>query len=328
MPRKQTPKGSRKLETIHRGRVYWKPGEAHPLDTLNKEVSTIKAQLPGLLGELLSTAQQTVTRLNGILEAASESDDLTALFSQADHQAHQIIVERFRDRKHYHHLHAAFSLQRYKRLLGRLQTIHAALTLANDLLNAEETLSQEFLSAWRQSQKEEALPEEQQPEETPLETQEQKEAPTREEKRLIGLDKPLSDIISSVDQSRQILKDFEARLPELRRQLSTGQGWIEIFYVPKRHYKHEVIEYYHALRAWDKKKIPIPPEIDKAVHPEVKRIIQEGGKIPTRLRDEAYDITPVGPYAKYRWTENKQTYTISLGLLDDYPKFPFVPDGF
>jgi hypothetical protein len=318
----QKRKGPRKIEKSETGRVYWKPGKAHPLDVLYEEVDQIKAQLPGLLEELLSTAQQTTIRLNGMLEAARESNDLAALFSEADRQAHHLIVDRFHNRKHYDHLHAAFTLQRYKRLIGRLKTIQAALNLASDLLGAEETLSQEFLTTWRNSQQEE--PQEEEPKEAQPETQ-----LTIEEMRLQGLDEPLADIVSSVDQSRQFLRNFEAHLPELRRQLSRGQGWIEVFYVPKRHYKPEVIAYAKALRALQRKKIPIPPEVEQAVHLEVKRLIQAGAeKFPLELREEVYDITKVGPYAKYRWVEDGQTYTISLGLIDDYPPYPFVPEGF
>lgn len=322
----QKRKGPRKIEKSETGRVYWKPGKAHPLDVLYEEVDQIKAQLPGLLEELLSTAQQTTIRLNGMLEAARESNDLAALFSEADRQAHHLIVDRFHNRKHYDHLHAAFTLQRYKRLAGRLKTIQAALNLASDLLGAEETLSQEFLTTWRNSQQEEPQGTEEKAEETPLTTQPQL---TKEELRVQGLDLPLTEIVSSVDQAREMLRSFEARLPDLRRQLTTGQGWFEIFTVPKRHYKPEVIAYAKALTAWAKKKIPIPPEVEQALNPKVRRLIEAGAEdVPKELRLEVYDIVEVGPYAKYRWTEDGHTYTISLGLIDDYPPHPFVPEGF
>jgi hypothetical protein len=314
----------------------------------------MRAQLPGLVEELLSTAQQTTIRLNGILEAARESDDLSLIFSEADRKAHHLIVDRFHNRKHYDHLHAAFSLQRYKRLMGRLGTIQAALTLANDLLGAEETLSQEFLTTWRQSrQQEEGQPaeetEEVLPQDAQTEAEDQQEhpdepqplqfetdgqsatqqPPTKEELRVQGLDQPLTEIVSSVDQSRKYLRDFEARLPDLRRQLATGQGWFEVFFVSKRRYKSEVIAYAKALKRERKRKVPIPAEIANAIHPEIAQLIQAGvERFPTELREEVYDITKVGPYVKYRWLEGGRTYTISLGLIDDYPPYPFVPEGF
>jgi len=324
MPRREVPKQPRKIEESRKGRVYWKPGNPHPLDILREDLDQLKGQLPDLLTSLLSTAQQTVASLEAILSATAENDDLVAPFSQADHATRKIIIDRFNNRKHLSHLLLAWDCQRYKRLLGRLQTIQAALTLANDLLAAEETLSQEFLASWKGAREE--LP----PEELPSE--ESSEAPTertREELRVQGLDEPLTPVVSSVDQARQILRDFEARLPDLRRQLATGTGWFEVFFVPKRRYKAEVIAYAKALKASRKHQIPIPPEVEQAVHLEVRRLVQAGiSDFPRELRLEVYDIVEVGPYAKYRWTEGKQTYTISLGLLDDYPPYPFVPQGF
>ena len=73
----------------------------------------------------------------------------------------------------------------------------------------------------------------------------------------------------------------------------------------------------------------MPKEIEDAVHPEVRRLIQAGAeKFPPELREEVFNIVEVGPYAKYRWREKGQIYTISLGLDTDYPPFPFVPEGF
>jgi hypothetical protein len=325
MPRKYIPKEPRRIEEKRKGRVYWQPGEEHPLDILRDDLQQLKDQLPDLLHQLLATAQQTVTRLEEILSATGEGDDFIDSFSQGDRAVRLEIVNRFSDRKHLEHLLLAFSTQRHKRLLGRLQTIQAALTLANDLLAAEETLSQEFLATGTQSQEqeEEPLPKPKHSAPTNL---------TRGELRMRGLDEPLTPIVSSVDQARQILRNFEAHLPDLRRQLATGQGWFEVFFVPKRHYKAAVIAYDEALEALRKHKTPIPPEIESAIHPEVARLIRAGvtkhTDFPKELRLEVFDIVKVGPYAKYRWTEGKQTYTISLGLLDDYPPFPFVPEGF
>lgn len=321
MPRKYIPKEPRRIEKSITGRVYWQPGEEHPLDVLRDDLQQLKGQLPDLLQQLLATAQQTVTRLEEILAATSDSDDFLYSFSQADRTARKIIVDRFSNRKHLEHLLLAWSCQRYKRMLGRLQTIQAALTLASDLLAAEETLSQEFLTTWQNTQEQE-------------EEQEEKPRAThanlsRAELRVQGIDEPLAPVVSEVDQARQLLRDFEARLPDLRRQLTTGQGWFEVFHVPKRHFKPTVVAYAKALQALEERKIPIPTEIEQAVHPEVRQLIQAGvSKFPKELRLEVYDIAYVGPYVKYRWTEGKQTYTISLGLLDDYPPFPFTPQGF
>ncbi len=120
---------------------------------------------------------------------------------------------------------------------------------------------------------------------------------TKEELRLQRIDEPLTPIVGSVEQSRQRLRDFEARLPELRRQLTTRQGWFEVFSVPKRRLKREVIVYARALHASQKKKIPIPAEVEQAVHPEVRRLIQVRVEtFPPALRDEVYNTVYIGPY--------------------------------
>jgi len=150
-----------------------------------------------------------------------------------------------------------------------------------------------------------------------------------EEERVQGIKEPITNIVSSVDQSRELLRQFEASLPDLRRRLSTGTGWFEIFSVPKRNYSNKVIAYIKALKAWRKKQIPIPPEIDQALSAKAKRFIEAGvSDFPKELHEEVYVTIYVGPYVKYRWTEEKRTYTISLGLLEDYPPYPFTPEGF
>jgi hypothetical protein len=319
MPRKRTERGERKIEKRAVG-PYWRPGEDHPLDVLDNELQETRDQLPGLLEELLSAAQRTQIRLQSILDAEQANPDPEAPYTAADLVARRMIVDRFHNRKHLHHLTTLFMLQRRKRLLGRLRTIQAALDLVNNLLDEEETLSQEFLSSWSQAQATDT---------TSDKEEEPQAKPTREELRVQGLAEPLEPILSSVDQSRRLLRNFEAQLPDLRRQLASGRGWFEVFYVPKRHYKESVIAYAKALEVSQKRGIPIPQKIIDAIHPEVAKLIRAGSEtFPKQLRLEVYDIVNVGPYVKYRWKEQKQIYTISLGLDDDYPPFPFVPEGF
>lgn len=90
-------------------------------------------------------------------------------------------------------------------------------------------------------------------------------------------------------------------------------------------------------RAWNKHvetTLPIPEAIERAIDPRVAAIIRQtyplplSECIPPELRNVTYNIIMEGPYAKYRWREKKQTYTISLGLLNDYPEYPFIPKGF
>ncbi|GHO82500.1 hypothetical protein [Dictyobacter formicarum] len=120
-------------------------------------------------------------------------------------------------------------------------------------------------------------------------------------------------------------------MPELRRHLAASNGWFEVFFVPKRQTKRSIIAYATALEQEHTQGKPIPAELSQNLHPEVVRLLRRGISpldMPRHLRDEIYDITQLGPYVRYRWREQKHLSTISLGLLDDYPPFPFVPSGF
>ena len=321
----QRAREKKKIEESKKGRVYWKPGKPHPLDVLFKELDKLRKLIPDQLAALLTSAEQTVERLHTVLEATQDADDPTALFAPTNEEARLAAFDRFYNRKHSAHLLTIFTIQRYKRLVGRMNAIQAALDLANGLLEEEEAFSPAQLTAWRnpapKNQPEEEI--------ATLLAMEPQEEPNKAQLRLEGINEPLGPLVGSVEQSRRLLREFEAHLPELRRGLVTGQGWFEVFYVKKYHYKPEVANYIEALIALWNHKIPsIPPDVVNAVHPEVARLVRAGADIPKELRDVAYNYIEVGPYVKYRWKENKQTYTISLGLDDDYPPYPFVPAGF
>lgn len=321
MPRPRKEPGPRKIEKSQKGRVWWKPGEDHPLDKLDDELADLRDQLPTELEALLLAAHQTEQQLQA-LRQLEQDDDPAEAFTAADRLASRVVIERFHNRKHEHHLRTLFAIQRRKRLMGRLKAIRAALDLANGLLEEEETLSEEFLATWREKV-EEPFP-------APEQEQEEEQPPlTTEERRLKHLNEPLTAIVGSVEQSRQLLRDFEKRLPELRSGLTTGNGWIEVFYVPKRRFKKEIIAYATAWATSCKRGTPVSAEREQAIDPRVAALIQSGAEsFPPELRDQVYDIVEVGPYAKYRWREDGRTYSISLGLEDDYPEYPFVPQGF
>jgi len=151
--------------------------------------------------------------------------------------------------------------------------------------------------------------------------------PTKGELLLKGIGESLTPLLGDVTLSRQLLQTFEKRIPDLRRGLISGQGWFEVFSVPKYSFKAEVVLYMEALLAWQEHHTPIPTEIEQAIHPEVARLLHIGAEIARQLRDEACDCIKVGPYVKYRWHDGGRNYTVSLGLLDDYPPFPFMPSG-
>jgi hypothetical protein len=74
---------------------------------------------------------------------------------------------------------------------------------------------------------------------------------------------------------------------------------------------------------------PISDILVQAVHPEVARLLRIGIELkdmPSSLDEHIYTIVQLGPYVRYRWREMGHIYTISLGLIDDYPPFPFTPD--
>ena len=105
--------------------------------------------------------------------------------------------------------------------------IQAALDLANGLLEEEEAFSLETVERWRTSQVAQA--------ETPAQPPVQAiPSQPKEVPRLQRIEEPLAQMAGTVEQSRHLLREFEAQLPTLRQQLTAKQGWFEVFFVPKR----------------------------------------------------------------------------------------------
>jgi len=324
MPRQKQERGERLRPKSEKHRLYWKPGDPHALDVLDKEVQALDTEIPASITRLLALAQYTQDQLQAILAHEHYQESPTGPFTEADQQAFQKIKDRFWNRKHLKHLQTFFALLRRRRLLGRLRAIEATLHLANGLLAEEETLSQQFLTTLQSGQRKvESRASE------PL-----KQLSTlrnKEEERVEGIEEPITPLITSAEQSRQLLTTFEHQLPELRSHLMAYSGWFEIFYVPKRHYKPEIVAYAEALKQAQKYSQPISDKVTQTIHPEVARLFQMGTHpkdMPRTLRDDIYNIIELGPYVRYRWRERKHIYTISLGLLDDYPPLPFIPAGF
>ncbi len=353
MPRPYKPQGERTISQSKKGRILWRPGRPHPLDVLFEEAKTLRAALPGHLEELLTSAQRVQHRLHTLLDMEQQFDDPAAPISAADRAAFRAVSERFHNRKHLEHLEAVFAVVRRKRLAGRIQAIQAALDLAAGLLAEEDSLSQEFLQAVQQAQataptddlavaEDEFVPDIEEGSEQELadldqaSESEETDGPqppkqvypllSKEEERVLNLTEPLMPLVTSVEQSRTLLRDFEARLPDLRAQLVASNGWFDIFYVSKRRVKKEVGTFLRALRREQKRNKTVPKSVEQQVHPDVARFFRqvEGEPtIPRELVPYIFEFTEYGPYAKYRWRENKRTYTVSLGLDTDYPDLPF-----
>jgi len=257
MPRRYKPQGDRKINQSKKGRILWRPGTPHPLDVLFEEAKTLRDALPGHLEELLTSAQHVQHQLQTLLDMEQQFDDPAAPVSAADRAAFRAVSERFHNRKHLDHLEAVFAVLRRKRLAGRIQAIQAALDLAAGLLAEEESLSQEFLQAVQQAQataptddlagaEDEFVPDIEEGSEQefadPDQASESEETDgpqpppqqvypllSKEEERVLNLTELLTPLVTSVEQSRVLLRDFEARLPDLRAQLAAGNGWFDIF---------------------------------------------------------------------------------------------------
>jgi hypothetical protein len=320
MPRPEQPRGERLRPKSHENRLIWRPGDPHAMDALDKEVQALDGQIPEQISHLLAQVTHTQQRLHAILEHEHYQQSPTGPFSVADEQAYGAVKSRFRNRKHLKHLQSFFALLRRRRLLGRLRAIEATLELVNGLLAEEPTLSQQFLATLHSASAEKAG---QHTAEQPPEALGHSHLP-REVERVQGIEEPVTAFTSSAEQSRQLLTTFEKQLPDLRRHLMAYSGWFEVFYIPKKRYKPEVISYAEALE----ENQPISDVLVQAVHPEVARLLRVGIELkdmPSNLDDHIYMIVQLGPYVRYRWREMGHIYTISLGLRDDYPPFPFTP---
>src|SRR5947207_9703163 len=198
MPRKlkdvDTP---RKIEKSLSDRLYWQPGDKHPLDVLFGELDQLRQHIPEELAALLTSAQTAEQHLSAIMEATQDTTDATGLFTTADHESRRTVIDRFHNRKHSDHLLTILTIQRYKRLIGRMNAIKEALDLVNGLLEEEEAFSPESLQAslYPPTNDQQATDEaELQQSETG--TEEPVEPPTKAELRLQGIDEPLTPLLS------------------------------------------------------------------------------------------------------------------------------------
>jgi len=322
MPRKKKERGQRTIKESRAGRVFWTAGQEHPLDVLFRDANALQEQLPHQLSAMLQSAQYLHAHLAPLLTLETNFEELERSLTATDHRAFVTIAERFADRKHVAHLEAILAIVRRKRLLGRLKALQAALELAAGLFAEEESLSQEYIQSVMATyiQHEAEAHHERSSHES-----ETDQAPSpslsKEHQRLKGINEPITPLVTSATHSRELLRAFEAQLPELRAHLSSGNGWFEPYYIRKKRLKEAVKVFTRALRRERTKGIQVPEAIEQAVHAEVAQVLrQEAPTIPKHLRDAAYDYAEYGPYVKYRWRENKQIYSVSLGLTSDYPK--------
>lgn len=305
-PMEQSAPKPRRVAKRGPGSLFWQPKQPHPLDILETEVEALNAQIPESMERLLIQASTLQHHLHTLA-----AQDVPATLRTRDEQALTAIHQRFGMRKHLEHFRNYFAWLRRQHFLGLIRVSTAILTLANQFL-------QEILSGLQAP-----------PIDMPSAPDEQPSA-AKEELRLKGInDQPMS-FVTNLAQSRRLIRQFEAQLPDLRRHLALGTGWFEIFELPKYHRKQILIDYLHALDAWELTQRPIPEEITRKIPAGVIAHIAQGKplkKLPKDLREQVFDTTWIGPYARFRWQEGEHTYTISLGLIDDYPPRPFLPHG-
>jgi hypothetical protein len=335
MARPHTPRGERTIPVSTTGRLYWRPGDPHPLDILAKELDTLSAQLPTALTSLLAAAQQAMHHLQAVLDIERQHDP-TAPFNEADQRVWATVAHRFASRKHQRHLQLIFALKRRQRLLGRLRAIRAALDLANGLLAEEETLSADVLSSVQQ--------------------QTTKNTNVRQDKPVLSHYRRKQSILSMSHRNHRSRKRRCAcniwsnhSLPwsvrshardnccaSLKRNSQRcGPIWLRAMGALKSSWSPNVaINRKSSLMAtpcshWNGMALPL---ILRWNAPSIRRLpatlMQQRLPFPPEMRDKVDDLHSLGPYAKYRWWDGPQHDAISLGPLEDDPPFPFIPDGF
>lgn len=299
----------REIPKSERNRVFWGPGQPHPLDVIPAHVEALNAQIPQ---EVQPFIEQAMTLQRYV--ASLQTGDMLASLEAADGHANATLFHRFGVRKHLMHFQVYFAWIRRKRVLALLRVITAALTLVNQLLQ-------------------ELFPLLQAPD-TPLPTA--ADPPpllSKEERRLQGVDGPPITVVPDLKESRRLLARFQKQFPELRGPLSIGRGWLEVRYIPKYSRKLCLINYLEALETWRTSHIPMPEQIAQALPPEAREILAQGKevedllKLPKALRLQIFDLIWRGPYVRFRWEKDGVNYMISLAGPEDYPPYPFTPEG-
>ncbi|MBA3824714.1 MAG: hypothetical protein H0X24_12570 [Ktedonobacterales bacterium] len=118
-------------------RLFWEPGEPHPLDVMF-----------GRAGDAQVHLEQTIDRLVDqlvVLARGLRSSDEVA--TGEERAARQALRQRFSTRKHYDHLEVTLAAIRRRRLAARFAVISAALDLAQDLLGEPGLSPEEELVA-------------------------------------------------------------------------------------------------------------------------------------------------------------------------------------
>ena len=286
--RKGASRPERRIPISKEGRVSFRPGKQHPLDAQIKEARRAKEQVAEHLEQFVE-----------MLHALAPLEGVADRFEDEDEALRHYLAAHFQDYLHVDHLEATFLWLRRRRAMARLQAAQAAqaaLNLVQELL-AQDPFVDELLNLLRERSPEE-----------------------------VEVDR--NQLTGNAQAAREQLAQFDVRLQEIRAAITRGNGWIERYFIHKPGWRPEVIKLAYAFWQEAKAGVPVPPELQALVHPEIVECLRDHKPIPRRLKEEATQEMSYGPYYKYRWREgNSPIYTISLGLLSERPEgmLPFRP---
>jgi hypothetical protein len=227
------------------------------------------AQLQDRRDHALGSVRQALSYVTNLLGDAEQ-------LAQKDEKTDQQVKQLFQDQeahKHLEHFIATFAVLRRKRDLARLQAANEALHLAAGLL-IEVFHDDPFLEDLEEVMRED-----------------------RDRKELTG-----------VKKSRNRLGRFEEVLHRIRNLLTAGNGWFELFYLPRRSIPIGLMNILEIVKRVQKQGLPyaeLPPELFDQVPEEVVPLLEEvhqGEPLSPELR-EIVALAYYGPYGAYRFME-------------------------
>jgi len=224
----------RRIEPSYKGRLTFRPGDKHALDSQIKEARNYRGLLMAQLEQLHLVQDELVTL-----------DDPGAFISREENVLKEFLWETYRDHKHRDHITATFLSIRRQRLLARLQAATDAIQIAADLLQPDDTLLDDLRRAVEQQHQEAEQRALQAKTQHPLPP-----APPSEEGPQINS----RHIYGDLQKSRAQLARFEAQIGVMRDGISPAVGWFETYYVSKERYTA-------AARAYLKRNKPIPDDV-------------------------------------------------------------------
>ena len=225
----------RRIEPSYKGRLTFRPGDKHALDSQIKEARNYRALLVAQV-EQLQLAQDELVTL----------DDPGAFISREENVLKEFLWETYKDHKHRDHITATFLVIRRQRLLARLHAATDAIQIAADLLQPDETLLSDLRRAVEQQHQE--------AERRALQARTQHPLPPAQKQEEEGPQIHSRHIYGDLQKSRAQLARFEAQIGVMQAAISPAIGWFETYYVPKERYTA-------AARAYLKRNKPIPDDV-------------------------------------------------------------------